>query len=229
MAVQGGNLPPVSDSAYAEALAEVASRFANQNVAWELWNEPNQSSFFSTTSPSTYAQLACSAYNAIKAVAPDATVVAGALSEEDPIWLTQAYAAGLGGCFDVLSIHPYDSITSSEPTNWEPPVNVAADRQIMVANGDSNKPIWITEFGWYADPDTTDPVPQGGVTLAEQATYTTNFINEVAASYPYVAAVMIFNGVDITGATPSEAYSGILTSDLAPKPVFNALTSLYDS
>jgi hypothetical protein len=228
VAVPGGNLPPVNDSDYAAAMAEVAGQFAGQKVAWEIWNEPNNAAFFSSISPSAYAQLACSAYAAIKAVAPDATVVAGALSEEDPIWLGRAFTAGLGGCFDVLSLHPYDPMTTPEPANWEPPVSVAADRQIMVAYGDADKDIWITEFGWAADPVTTDPIPASNVTLTNQATYTTNFINEIAASYPYVTAVMIFNGVDTSGGmNPFDEYAGILTPSLAPKPVYEALSSLY--
>jgi hypothetical protein len=67
------------------------------------------------------------------------------------------------------------------------------------------------------------------VTLAEQATYTTNFINEVAESYPYVTAVMIYQGVDSSGDVdpPSETDAGILNTQLAPKPIYYALATLY--
>ena len=224
---QGTNLPPVDSSAYAQAMAVLAGRYAGQNVAWELWNEPNNSIFFSTENAASYVQMACGAYRAIKEVAPDATVAAGALSGQDPSWLAHAYTAGLHGCFDVLSLHPYDPTPTPEPTDWQPPVKVAADRYIMVANGDNAKAIWITEFGWYADINTSDPIPVGGVTLAEQATYTINFINEIAKSYPYVTTVMIFNGIDAVGDPTDERYAGILDPNLIPKPVYNALASLY--
>ena len=226
--VPGGNLPPVDDSSYATAMAVMAGHFAGQPVAWELWNEPNNPTYFATTNPATYAHLACAAYRAIKQVAPTAIVAAGALSQQDPIWLSRAYAAGLQGCFDVLSLHPYDPITAPEPTNWQPPVNIASDRQIMVENGDGAKSIWITEFGWAADPVTTDPLLNGNVTLAEQAEYTSNFIHEVAASYPYVTSMMIFSGVDNSSSDNAfEEYAGILSPTLAPKPVYSTLASLY--
>ena len=144
--------------------------------------------------------------------------------------ISQAYAAGFHGCFDVFSIHPYDRTLTAEPTDWEPPVNVATDRQIMVANGDGAKKIWFTEFGWYADPTATDPMPAGGVSLAEQATYTTNFIREITGSYPYVSTVMVYNGVDAgAGTPPDEMYAGILSPSLTPKPVYVALAALYGS
>jgi hypothetical protein len=228
VAVPGGNLPPVDTSAYAGAMAEVAGRFAGQNVAWELWNEPNSQTFFSTRDPGAYARLACGAYRAIKSVAPNATVAAGALSQQDPIWLARSYAAGLHGCFDVLSIHPYDQTPVSQPPDWQPPVNVATARQVMIDNGDGGKSIWITEFGWSADPVTTHPLPVGGVTLAEQASYTAAFLHELAAYYPYVTTAMIFNGVDNSASTDAFAqYAGILTPSLVPKPVYDALASLY--
>ncbi len=106
-------------------MAVLAQRYMSDNVAWELWNEPNYSEFFSTTSPATYAELACSGYQGVKSVAPNATVVAGALSGSDWTWLEAAYQDGLKGCFDVLSVHPYDPIGPEPPgPSWEPPVTL---------------------------------------------------------------------------------------------------------
>ena len=224
----GENLPPVDDSPYAKVMALLASRYASQGVAWELWNEPNQPQSFSTADPVAYTKLACAAYQAIKVAAPRATVAAGALSGEDPGWLARAYAAGLHGCFDVLSIHPYDVITRPEPANWEPPVSVAQDRQLMVANGDGSKQIWFTEFGWYADNTPGSAVPPGGVTPAQQAAYTTRFISEVGSSYSYVPLVFIYDGVDAVGdSDPGVRYAGMLDINLQPKPVYWAVAELY--
>jgi hypothetical protein len=128
----------------------------------------------------------------------------------------------------VLSLHPYDVMTAPEPSNWQPPVNVAADRQLMVANGDAGKPIWFTEFGWFADPNMADPVPAEGVTPAEQATYTANFIASVGLNYKYVTQVFVFNGVDAIGdSEPNVRYAGVLDFNLAPKPVYWAIAHLY--
>jgi hypothetical protein len=98
----------------------------------------------------------------------------------------------------------------------------------MVTNGDGSKPIWFTEFGWYADSTPGSPVPSGGVTSVEQATYTANFIAEVGASYPYVPLVFIYNGVDAIGdSDPQDRYAGMLDFDLQPKPVYWSVAQLY--
>ena len=100
----------------------------------------------------------------------------------------------------------------------------------MIANGDGNKSIWITEFGWYADPNAADPVPAGGVTLTEQATYTSNFIQEVASSYPYVKAVMIYNGVDSDApADPTYELYGASSSPISHPNPFTRPSPLFIS
>ena len=72
------------------------------------------------------------------------------------------------------------------------------------------------------------PIPVGGVTAAQQATYTANFIAEVGAGYPYVTAVFVYNGVDAIGdSAPDVRYAGILDFNLVPKPVYWAIAHLY--
>ena len=97
----------------------------------------------------------------------------------------------------------------------------------MVENGDSNKPIWITEFGWYADAAGGSALPPGGVTLQEQAAYTEQYIEELAKNYPYVTNVMFYNGTDSPGTPPQEAFAGALSYSLQPKPVYYVLRSMY--
>jgi hypothetical protein len=225
----GSNLPPANNSYFAAAMAAVAARFAGEAVAWEIWNEPNEFQNFAANDPSQYVTMACAAYHAIKAVAPKAIVAVGALSGEATTWLAGAYSDGLHGCFDVISLHLYDRTLTPEPANWQPPVSVASDRQLMVDNGDSSKAIWITEFGWYADPNTADPLQVGAVTPSEQANYSVSFINQVGQNYPYVPVVMIYNGADAVGnSDPAIEFAGILDGNLNPKPVYGALSALYN-
>ena len=112
------NTPPVNVSSYGQTMAMLAKRYNSDDVAWELWNKPNYSHFLSTTSPATYVSLACSGFEGVKSVSPDATVVAGALSGSDAQWLEAAYHDGLKGCFDVLSVHPYDRIGVETPARF---------------------------------------------------------------------------------------------------------------
>ena len=66
------------------------------------------------------------------------------------------------------------------------------------------------------------------MTLAEQATYTANFIASVGVNYPYVTQVFVFNGVDAIGDTePDVRYAGMLDFNIQPKPVYWAIAHLY--
>lgn len=144
---------------------------------YEIWNEQNSAAnwnpptFFlfggTGPSPSEYVSYLKAAYQGIKAVQPAAKVIFGGLmatatytqpwglltnvSPDD--FLTQAYAAGAKGYFDEMNYHPY----SGSYTTWLPeePVStenaiakVAVLQQVMAANGDSSKPIRLTEFGF---------------------------------------------------------------------------------
>jgi hypothetical protein len=74
----------------------------------------------------------------------------------DLVFLQRMYDAGASACFDVMSVNDY--ILRSGPTdrrmrpltiNFSRPVFV---RDLMVANGDAHKPIWISEMSANAVP-----------------------------------------------------------------------------
>lgn len=94
---------------------------------WQAWNEPNLPNFFSPVSPDAYRRLLNAFYDAVKAVQPDATVVAAGLAPvkssaaaEFPkvfaerllcIRAADGWYRARGGCepakFDVFGVHPY--------------------------------------------------------------------------------------------------------------------------
>ncbi|UVO12750.1 glycoside hydrolase family 5 protein [Mycobacterium sp. SVM_VP21] len=103
-------------TAYANFAADVAERYGSEIGSYEIWNEPNGVIFYSPLSAETYTTVLQAAYTAIKAVDPDATVLAGALGATTTIaglsispqeFLEQMYASGAHGYFDAVSYHPY--------------------------------------------------------------------------------------------------------------------------
>ena len=221
----GTNLPPTDPEAYAQTLALMAQSFNPSDVAWELWNEPDSTDFFAGTAQQ-YVTLACDAYRAILQVQPSATVLGGATSNDDYQWMSEAFAAGLGDCMTVFSLHPYVLPPSPTPASWLPPVEVSNARKLLVQYGFSAMPIWITEIGWSANPDPTATVEPPLVTLQQQASYVSSYMQTVGTSYPYVTNVIVYDGIDLPGSSSSE-YSGLLSSSLRPKPSYYALSSLY--
>jgi hypothetical protein len=93
-------------------------------------------------------------YAAIKAADADATVLGGAIAFGDLPFVRGMYAAGAGGSFDCLSIHP--NTAGRAPTDdsnawYSLRGQFTGMRATMVAHGDGAKPLYATEFGWSTD------------------------------------------------------------------------------
>jgi polysaccharide biosynthesis protein PslG len=140
---------------------------------WEIWNEPDTAVEGSWTA-SQYATFACNAYNVIKTNDPSATVVAIGGSASGSTFLTNVYAAGFTSkCSDAISAHPYnpayESLRVYNHDAWGAMYvgNASADitQAVMAANGDGNKPIWVTETGC----STSGTVGNFACTLQQQA------------------------------------------------------------
>lgn len=151
----GSAAAPPDDPADFGAFATAAARhFKGRVRAWEVWNEPNHSSFF-RGSAEQYAGLLAQAHDGVTAVLPKATIVLGGLARfaagratRPADFLADVYAAGGGADFDVLGLHPYVQAALSqadEATVWD---QVAEARAVMRRAGDRRRRVWFTEVGW---------------------------------------------------------------------------------
>lgn len=219
--------PPTNTADYADAVSFLVDRYRGQGVAFELWNEPNEPKFFAGGDPAAYTRLACAAYQSAKRSDPSATIVAGSLSREDTSWLARAYTAGFAHCFDALSVHPYLNPPrlpdGTVDGSWQPRTNTGALVSIMRSNGDGDRPIWFTEFGWASDPDPGAAPFENQVTPAQQADFTIRFLQTIETDLPYVTVAIIYLGKDPSGSSGAEAHFGLMTAQLEPKPVLSAL------
>jgi beta-xylosidase/ribosomal protein L24E len=226
---QAVGVPPTDVNEYARFAGWLAAQFKGRVAAWEIWNEPNLSHFWSTKDPVKYAAMVRASYPAIKASDPATQVVIGAVSNSDTPWLARMYDAGVRGFYDVLSVHPYQGISNLAPEVpddgqiWTMD-HVRTVRALMVQRGDGDKPIWGTEFGWSAHPNTgTEGTWQRGVTEAQQADYLARSLTWFAANHPYVTNVFWYNERQKATGDPHEDNYGLLTRDLNDRPVYTKL------
>ena len=151
-------ISPPSAAQFTPFVEEAVTRYAAMGVhTYEVWNEPNLgSNWGGQASGAEYAAILIPAYNAIKAIDPGSFVISGGLSPAtdnygnvDPgEFLTAMYAAGAGGHMDAVGIHPYSYPEDpTYPSQSNTFYDLPAYHQIMVANGDGGKQIWLTEFG----------------------------------------------------------------------------------
>ena len=226
----GERRPPDDPADYARFLQWASSRYRGQVAAWEIWNEPNLPEFWKGDARQ-YAALLRAAYPAVKAGDPDALVVLGGPAYNDTEWLASLYDLGSRNAFDVMATHPYQGVANAPPETPDDGTrgtltHVAAVRDLMVANGDADKPIWFTEFGWSAHPTAPGaPSSELGVTEIEQADYFIRTLRWVAEHAPYVSTVFWYNErARTTGNAHLDGY-GLLTDDLRPRPVYDAVRS----
>ena len=230
-------VPPRHASDYGDFVGAMANKFAGKVAAWEVWNEEDETGFWHPTpDAATYVGLLRAAYPAVKAQDPAAQVLMGPLVGNDYDFLSQVYAAGGKGSFDGVSVHTDTACLVDGPDSFYRDNGHLARytflgyrevHQTMVANGDGDKPIWMTELGWSS---TTSTCQRGtfagqkpaGVTPAQQATFLSQAFHCMAAD-PYLQVAIWFTEQDDPSqATDELRHYGLLDSSWVPKPAFTA-------
>jgi hypothetical protein len=212
--------PPKNPADFAAFCTAVVQRYGDRVSNWEIWNEPNLPIFFgfADKKPQRYADVLRAAYPAIKAAQPGSTVLAAGLSriggkDSPPGFLQQMYDAGAGGFFDAAAAHPYvnpGGLAADSKAGWS---DVGRMHDVMAANGDGGKQIWLTEIG-APTCDCAD-----GVSQEEQAREITDVL-AAAARTGYIGPAFIYSIRDVnTGdrGARERNYGALLTSDWQPK------------
>jgi hypothetical protein len=188
--VTGAFAPPDNFQDYVDYITVLAERYKGRIFHYQIWNEPNIYPEWgnNNVNPEAYTQLLCMAYDALKRVDPDIVVISAALAPtrsltgrdlNDYIFWQRMYQAGAGNCFDVLSMQGYGLWSGPTDQRLRPTqVNIARPlyiRDLMLANGDGHKAIWISESAWnsvpLADvaPDIHEPRDMFGQVTEQQA------------------------------------------------------------
>src|SRR6266536_102031 len=182
-----------------------------------------------------YAEILKAAYPKIKAADPQAKVLLGPLTGNNYGFLQQVYASGAGGSFDAASVHTDTACLVEPPSSFYREDGKVARftflgfrtvHDVMVANGDGAKPIWMTELGWTT---TTSTCARGmwagqkasGVTEAVQAADLAQAYH-CLAGYPYVEAALWFTLKDSSGNGDELDHYGLQRLDGSHKPSWDA-------
>lgn len=220
--------PPRDPARYGFALARLATRFKGRIGAVQVWNEANKAEFFSG-SVVDYVRVLGAAHNAVRAVDPTLPIVLSGPSSNDTRWFDEMYAAGGKNLFDIASVQPYPSPSDDPPDGIDRgPTSIAhlqAVRDLLVARGDGDVPLWVTEIGWSAhENDGTERPWKRGVSDSQQSANVLHFLSQAQSEYPWIKAVFLYNFRDRLDADLHENSFGVLRSDLSPKPLAAALS-----
>lgn len=207
-----------------------AQRYRGRIHAWEVWNEPNASTFWHGGQGwdpqdrfAEYRDLLDVARRELKAVDPDNIVVFGGLAHTTDHWQTDLdawYELDAVALADVLAIHPYAGGDPTDPRWYPRYIDQILDS--MARHGDASRPVWITETG----------IPTGGHPLAvdkdEQARRLPLLLT-VPLSRPQVQQVFWYDLQDDPPRDPPQGPAeqfGLLRADGSEKPAAARLRAL---
>ena len=241
--VSGDFAPPADLQDFVDYAAAVAGRYRGRITHYQVWNEPNLYPEWGdqTVSAEAYTEMLCRTHDALKAIDPEIVVITGALGPTidlsgrnayDLLYLQRMYQAGAGACFDVLSVQGYG--LWSGPTDQrlrQTTINYPRHlwiRDMMIANGDAHKPIWISEAGWNPvpnDPSIADWEQYGRVTMDEAAAWAPLAYARAIEEWPWIGVInyWFFKRADDSERGASWYYFRMVEPDFTLTPVYESL------
>ncbi|MGB1287035.1 MAG: hypothetical protein ACPG7F_10920 [Aggregatilineales bacterium] len=258
----GGSVAPPDDlQDYVDFAVAVAERYKGRITHYQIWNEPNIYPEWGEdfADPAAYTDMLCQTYDALKAVDPQIVVLSAALAPtisldgffgyQDVIYLQNMYDNGAGACFDILSAQGYGLFSGATDRRLRlTTVNVNRHvyyRDLMVANGDAHKPVWISEAAWNPVLDAELPPEEigdysrfGEATDAQSATWTPELYQRAAEEWSWVGniAYWFFTRPDDSEVGQSYYYFRMVEPDYSPErgtftplPVYDAMKAYIDA
>ncbi len=251
--------PPTDYNLYRQFMQFLAGHYAGQVAAYELWNEPNLQREWSGVSLDAAAlvELIRFGVEGVRAGDPAALVISGApavtgindgiTSVDDRVYFRGMLAAGLAEAVDGFGVHPYGWANPPDATFANPDTAVPSHNDhpsfffqgtlrdygdLLAEFGETDKQLWVTEFGWGSFETFTQDPPAGAefmanVTEWQQAKYTQRAF-ALVHEWPWVGPMMLWNlnFAPWLGDAFSESGYSLLRPDGSPRPAFFALAAL---
>ncbi len=161
-ATPGGVSPPAHMQDWQNFVEAIATRYKGRIQAYEVWNEANLSEYW-TGSMDQMLQLNKVAYQAIKRIDPNATVLAPSVVEHRGLSWAKQYLSNGAAYTDAIPFHLYDPDSPEQA--------VAFYQQVLSLAQSYNKPVWDTEVGYgpWGDPTSDQAVSFVARTLILQS------------------------------------------------------------
>lgn len=140
------NCVPRDNRLFVNYAVRVIGRYKAQVKYWEVWNEPDSSTYWSQQDGlKSYCALLKDVYLAAKLVDPDCKVLNGGLALGLSS-VNRLYDNGAKEYFDILNIHIFENPLYPGRAKALLAYPKLA-RKVMARNNDGDKEIWVTEVG----------------------------------------------------------------------------------
>ncbi len=247
--------PPEDPNDFKDFMAALANRYFGRVQAYEIWNETNFAREWGVLDDGAYrayGELLRAGYEGVKGVDPDATVVFGAptptgvadpnIAMDDAVYLERVYAAmpEIGDYYDAMGAHPpgYNNAPdqpfgAERGEGWNGHnsfyfLRFTDYHRIMDENGDGDKPIWFTEFGWSTSNQAEGYGYGKDNTEDDQAKFLLGAYELIRRDYPYVTHMFVWNlNFQMVVGPEDEKYPfGVVRSDGSLRPAYLVLQAM---
>ena len=237
--------PPDDLNDYGDFIDAFVRRYHGRVNFIQVWNEPNIFPEWGNrpVDPEGFAALLEVAYKRAKAADPNVRVLSAPLAitlgegwaDNSPYWrnmddldyLDALYKAGAKDYFDILSANAFGLRSSPDDPPDPRQLNfqrIVLSHKIMEKYGDTNKAVWINEYGWNASPPdfTKEQLIWGRVPEQLQSDYTLRGIEQARANWPWLGVINIWYFRQVGDITPdrSEYYFRMVDVDFTPRLVY---------
>jgi hypothetical protein len=240
------NGPPDNPEDYADIVSAVVARYGSAGIpVIEVWNEPNLSrewgnAVMSEDTATDYIFMLRRAYEQAKLKDPNITILSAGLAptgtadgtaQPDDVYLQWMYEKGLAQWSDGVGLIangfgiPPETPLMSDPSRPHPSFyfrRIEQMREIMVANGDAGKQVWIMEHGYTTDK--TNPTYSWAAVPDEQTKgeYIVRALQYARQNWaPWVAEITIWTLADPEWSQANEQYWWAVTEpDGTPRPSY---------
>jgi hypothetical protein len=251
--------PPTNEAHYQAFMALLAARYVGRVAAYELWNEANlQREWYGVPlSAADLVSLIRAGATGVRAVDSAAVLISGAPSPtgindgvtavDDRQYFQEMVAAGVLEVVDGVGAHPYGWANPPDATAANPDSAATSHNNhpsfffldtlqdyhaILEAAGQSETPIWVTEFGWGSF-ERLNALPPAGAEFMndvnewQQAVYTLRAY-ELADSIEWVGPMVLWNlnFGPLLGPDFSETGFSLLRPDGSRRPVYGSLMTI---
>lgn len=224
---------------YASYVAAFLTRYRPYGVRHVIiWNEPNLAFEWGRRppDPAAYAALLKAVYPRAKAAAPDAVVIAGALSPGPDLggsaevrmgdlrYIEELYAAGAAPYFDAWAVHNYGALLPPDTAPDPEEVNfrrIEVVRDLLAAHGDGRKRLMITEGGWNDNPRWSAAVRASDRLRWTVAAY------RMAEDWPWLEAMALWQFSTPWQARTYQDNWNFVASDGTPKAIYWAVRDAF--
>jgi hypothetical protein len=188
----------------------IIGRFGTSIAFYEIWNEENiQAYWYQGPDPARYAALLACSDVAAKSTNARVTIMSGGLSTNDVGYLQALYpslaryqhASSFHDFFDVLGAHPYSAGRSpaDDSSRWVTQDPWGQDdgnflgfvrlHDVMAANGDGSKQLYIGEYGVPVSGSTPAIIPGFNAVSSKTQAAWLPMAYRLASQYGYVAGL----------------------------------------